>query len=72
MCCRRCIYFGSTADTTLNGMGELLYTPTTLGDLELKNRVVMAPMTRNRAPGNVPNDLMATYYGQRSEAGLIM
>ncbi|MCY1055778.1 alkene reductase [Nannocystis sp. SCPEA4] len=53
-------------------MGDLLHTPTTLGDLELKNRVVMAPMTRNRALGNVPNDLMATYYGQRSEAGLIV
>ena len=51
---------------------HLLYTPTTLGDLELKNRVVMAPMTRSRAPGNVANALMATYYGQRAEAGLIV
>ena len=32
----------------------------------------MAPMTRSRAPGNIPNDLMATYYGQRSTAGLIV
>jgi len=53
-------------------MGELLHTPIALGDVELKNRVVMAPMTRNRALGNVPNELMATYYGQRSEAGLIV
>ena len=53
-------------------MSELLYTPIVLGDLELKNRVVMAPMTRSRAPGNLANELMATYYGQRSEAGLIV
>ncbi|HEY8375740.1 MAG TPA: alkene reductase [Nannocystis sp.] len=50
----------------------MLYAPFKLGDLELKNRVVMAPMTRCRALGNVPNALMATYYGQRSEAGLII
>ena len=43
-----------------------------LGDLELKNRVVMAPMTRSRATGNIPNDLMAKYYNQRSDAGLII
>ncbi len=40
----------------------------------LKNRLVMAPMTRSRSdnPGNVPTDLMAEYYGQRSSAGLII
>jgi N-ethylmaleimide reductase len=43
-----------------------------LGDIELKNRIVMAPMTRCRAIGNIPNDLNATYYGQRSNAGLII
>ncbi|WAS92704.1 alkene reductase [Nannocystis punicea] len=53
-------------------MSELLYTPIVLGDVEVKNRVVMAPMTRSRATGNLPNALMATYYGQRSEAGLII
>ncbi|WP_410505032.1 alkene reductase [Hymenobacter sp. BRD67] len=42
--------------------------------LSLKNRVVMAPMTRSRAdnPGNVPNDLMVDYYTQRASAGLIV
>ena len=40
--------------------------------LELKNKVVMAPMTRSRAIDNLANDLMAEYYGQRSEAGLII
>ena len=40
--------------------------------LTLKNKVVMAPMTRSRAIGNVPNDLIATYYAQRAGAGLII
>lgn len=44
-----------------------------LGDLDLKNRIVMAPMTRSRAlEGNVPNPLAATYYAQRASAGLIV
>jgi N-ethylmaleimide reductase len=44
-----------------------------LGPLQLPNRVVMAPMTRNRAgPGNVPTALNATYYAQRAGAGLIV
>jgi N-ethylmaleimide reductase len=49
-----------------------LLEPYTLGNITLQNRVVMAPMTRSRAIGNVPNDLMAQYYGQRSSAGLII
>ncbi len=43
-----------------------------LGDLELSSRVVMAPMTRSRAIGNIPNEMMATYYGQRASNGLII
>jgi len=43
-----------------------------LGQIELQNRVVMAPLTRSRAIGNIPNDLMAEYYKQRSGAGLII
>jgi len=43
-----------------------------LGSLELKNRIVMSPMTRSRAIGNIPNELMAEYYGQRADAGLII
>lgn len=44
-----------------------------LGPLELKNRMVMAPMTRNRAgQGNAPTALNATYYEQRASAGLII
>jgi len=43
-----------------------------LGPLTLKNRAVMAPMTRCRAIGNVPGKLMADYYAQRATAGLIV
>ncbi|MBL0143052.1 MAG: alkene reductase [Betaproteobacteria bacterium] len=53
-------------------MTATLFTPVTLGSLQLKNRVVMAPMTRNRAIGNVPNALMEKYYGDRACAGLII
>lgn len=49
-----------------------LFSKYQLGNITLKNRIVMAPMTRSRAMGNVPNDLMATYYGQRASAGLII
>jgi N-ethylmaleimide reductase len=49
-----------------------LFSPHKLGNIELRNRIVMAPMTRSRAIGNIPNELMATYYGQRSDAGLIV
>lgn len=49
-----------------------LFQPVSLGDLELPNRAVMAPLTRSRAIGNVPNELMAEYYAQRASAGLII
>ncbi len=49
-----------------------LFSPTTIGSLTIRNHLVMAPMTRNRAPGNVPNELMAEYYAQRASAGLII
>ncbi len=50
-----------------------LFSPLTLGSLNWKNRVVMAPLTRSRAgPGNVPNALNALYYAQRASAGLII
>ncbi|MCL2894541.1 alkene reductase [Brenneria tiliae] len=50
-----------------------LFSPYRLGDLTLKNRLVMAPMTRSRAvQNNVPNPLAATYYAQRATAGLIV
>ncbi len=49
-----------------------LFTPIQLGSLELPNRIVMAPMTRNRCPENIPTDLTAAYYRQRATAGLII
>lgn len=50
-----------------------LFQPTRLGAIEMPNRIVMAPLTRNRAaPGGVPSALAATYYGQRASAGLII
>ena len=53
--------------------GPDILSPFTLGPLILPNRVVMAPMTRNRAgPGNVPVEMNATYYTQRASAGLIV
>ncbi len=55
-------------------MTEKLFTPLTIGDLVLPNRVVMAPLTRNRArpDGDVPHALNAEYYAQRAAAGLIV
>jgi N-ethylmaleimide reductase len=49
-----------------------LFDPIRIGDIELANRIVMAPLTRNRAPGCVPSDLMIEYYVQRASAGLII
>jgi 2,4-dienoyl-CoA reductase-like NADH-dependent reductase (Old Yellow Enzyme family) len=50
-----------------------LLEPLKLGSLTLKNRIFLSPLTRNRAiPTNVPNDLMALYYKQRSGAGLLI
>ncbi len=51
---------------------DKIYTPAQLGSLALQNHLVMAPMTRNRATGNIPNELMAEYYAQRAGAGLIV
>lgn len=50
-----------------------LLQPITIGELNLPNRVIMAPLTRCRAVGNrVPNQLMANYYAQRASVGLII
>jgi 2,4-dienoyl-CoA reductase-like NADH-dependent reductase (Old Yellow Enzyme family) len=51
-----------------------LFDPITIGDIELPNRIIMAPLTRARAVGGdrVPNALMAEYYVQRASAGLIL
>jgi N-ethylmaleimide reductase len=49
-----------------------LLTPVTVGPYALANRMVMAPMTRNRAPEGIPTELTATYYEQRASAGLLV
>jgi len=49
-----------------------LFSPLKLGKVELPNRIFMAPMTRNRAPDNIANAMMATYYKQRASGGLLI
>jgi N-ethylmaleimide reductase len=51
-----------------------LFDPLKIGDITIKNRIVMAPLTRMRSkqPGNIPHALNATYYAQRASAGLIV
>lgn len=53
---------------------SILFESTTLGPYSLKNRIVLPPLTRSRSsqPGNIPNDLMATYYRQRAGAGFMV
>ena len=49
-----------------------LFDPVQAGDLKLANRIVMAPLTRNRSPNAIPPDIAATYYAQRASAGLLI
>ena len=58
--------------TVHNVVMNNLFSPLRVGRWSLPNRVVMAPLTRNRAPGAVPTPAMATYYEQRASAGLII
>jgi N-ethylmaleimide reductase len=51
---------------------SIIFSSYTLGNLTLKNRIVMAPMTRSRAIGNIPADIAVEYYSQRAEAGLVI
>ncbi|KPF45463.1 alkene reductase [Rhizobium sp. AAP43] len=49
-----------------------LFEPTTIGSISVANHIAMAPLTRNRSPGAIPNDLNVEYYSQRATAGLIV
>ncbi|MDA7419139.1 alkene reductase [Xenophilus arseniciresistens] len=49
-----------------------LFDPVQAGELQLANRIVMAPLTRNRSPGAIPRAITATYYAQRATAGLLI
>jgi 2,4-dienoyl-CoA reductase-like NADH-dependent reductase (Old Yellow Enzyme family) len=54
-------------------MTDILFAPLRVGDLQLPNRIVMAPLTRQRAgQERIPNEMMREYYGQRAGAGLIL
>jgi len=54
-------------------MSDNFFSPTRFGRIELRNRVVMAPMTRSRAGAqDEPTDIMVDYYGQRASAGMII
>jgi N-ethylmaleimide reductase len=64
------------ASPSMSASPASLFDPLRMGDIELATRIVMAPLTRNRAPGGVPTPLMGTYYAQRADpatgAGLIV
>jgi N-ethylmaleimide reductase len=65
--------FGDCQRMTAQTISSALLSPVKLGDLTLKNRVVMAPLTRSRAGiERIPNALMSEYYSQRTSAGLII
>jgi N-ethylmaleimide reductase len=67
------LLLSSSKGVNMNATDVNLFAPYKLGKLELPNRVVMAPLTRQRAgEGNVPHELNATYYTQRASAGLII
>jgi N-ethylmaleimide reductase len=51
---------------------SLLFSKTVVKSLALQNRLVMGPLTRSRATGNIPNELMAQYYAQRASLGLVI
>ena len=58
--------------TSSTNSSAALFKPCAVGAWRLPNRVVMAPLTRNRSPGGVPPAGVATYYAQRATAGLLI
>ncbi|MDP7190701.1 MAG: 12-oxophytodienoate reductase, partial [Alphaproteobacteria bacterium] len=49
---------------------DILFEPITVKGVSLPNRIVMAPMTRRKCPGNAPGDDVAAYYRRRAEGGV--
>lgn len=49
-----------------------LFDPIQAGDIQMANRIAMAPLTRNRSPGAIPTAMAVDYYSQRASAGLIV
>jgi N-ethylmaleimide reductase len=70
------LYFSVITSKTLTPTRQImtkdLFSPLQMGAYALPNRMVMAPLTRMRAPQAIPTDLMAEYYAQRASAGLII
>ncbi len=62
----------SNPSSSASSSTSALYEPVQVGDWQLANRVVMAPLTRNRSPNAIPRDITATYYTQRATAGLLI
>jgi N-ethylmaleimide reductase len=60
------------SSTPSSSSSPSLFDATQAGDLQLANRIVLAPLTRNRAPGAIPVPLMAEYYAQRASGGLLI
>ena len=58
--------------SSLHAPTPTLFDPVDAGDLKLANRIVLAPLTRNRAPNAIPTPLMAAYYTQRASGGLLI
>ena len=63
-----------TFNLTKESIMTTLFDSLTIGDIVLKNRIIMAPLTRMRSkqPGNIPYELNAEYYAHRASAGLII
>jgi len=70
--CARWINFKLFIHSNTQAPMSSLFDPIQAGDLKLANRIVMAPLTRNRSPNAVPRDIAATYYAQRASAGLLI
>ena len=51
---------------------SVLFAPLKVGDIIIKNRFTMSALTRDRATGTIPNEVMKEYYVQRCDAGLIV
>ena len=60
----------SAVQMKLSDSLEILFKPTRIGGLELRNRIAMAPMTRAMSPGGVPGENVAHYYRRRAEGGV--
>lgn len=66
------VLIGASKRSTSENLMSILFSPYTLSGLPLKNRVVMAPMTRARALNDIPDEFTVLYYRQRASAGLII